>query len=253
MTPTVDYAFLHGGGQGSWVWRETLAALHQQSGSASRAITLDIPGCGEKRSRETGNLTPDDVASDLLSDLTRAGMKNIVLVGHSQAGTVLPRLAAKQPELFRRLVYVTCSAPLPGQTILQMMGSSQRGVNPSEVGWPLDPAAHPHREQYPVMFCNDMSPADSASFLSQLGQDMWPAPVTFATDWRYDALATIPSSYVVCLQDGILPVVWQETFARRFQVERLVRIDAGHQVMNTRPHALAEILRHEAALVSPRR
>jgi hypothetical protein len=30
-------------------------------------------------------------------------------------------------------------------------------------------------------------------------------------------------------------------------VQRRVYIDAGHQVMNTRPHGLAEILLHEAS------
>jgi pimeloyl-ACP methyl ester carboxylesterase len=51
---------------------------------------------------------------------------------------------------------------------------------------------------------------------------------------------------VICLRDGILPVSWQEVFATRLQASRRVRIDAGHQVMNTRPEALAEILRYEA-------
>ena len=55
------------------------------------------------------------------------------------------------------------------------------------------------------------------------------------------------ASYVVCLRDGSLPVAWQETFATRLKAHRRARIDAGHQVMNTRPHALAEILRLEAA------
>ncbi|MNC99561.1 hypothetical protein D3C83_178940 [compost metagenome] len=39
---------------------------------------------------------------------------------------------------------------------------------------------------------------------------------------------------------------WQETFADRFHAQRIIRVDAGHQVQNTRPHALAEILRQEA-------
>jgi hypothetical protein len=43
-------------------------------------------------------------------------------------------------------------------------------------------------------------------------------------------------------------VAWQTKFAERLKVDRIVCIDAGHQVMNTRPHALAEILRHEANL-----
>jgi hypothetical protein len=68
-----------------------------------------------------------------------------------------------------------------------------------------------------------------------------------ATDWRYAHLGATPASYVVCLRDAVIPVLWQEIFAERFQAQRLVRIDTSHQAMNTRPHALAEILRHEAA------
>jgi pimeloyl-ACP methyl ester carboxylesterase len=96
------------------------------------------------------------------------------------------------------------------------------------------------------MFCNDMNDDESAAFLAKLGRDMWPAQTMRASDWRYDHLGDIPSTYVVCLRDGILPVPWQETFAARLKVQRQVRIDAGHQVMNTRPHALAEALRNEA-------
>ena len=48
-------------------------------------------------------------------------------------------------------------------------------------------------------------------------------------------------------QDNILPVAWQERFAERFRANRMVRPDAGHQVMNTRPQALAKVLLAEAA------
>ena len=40
--------------------------------------------------------------------------------------------------------------------------------------------------------------------------------------------------------------LWQERFAARVHANSTPRIDAGHQVMNTRPQALAEILLVEA-------
>jgi pimeloyl-ACP methyl ester carboxylesterase len=247
VTTAIDYAFLHGGGQGSWVWHETIAALHRQTdGKFGRAIALDIPGCGAKRGRDTTNISTADVVAELIADLDGAGLRNVVLVGHSQAGTMLPCIAARRPELFSRLVYVSCSAPLPGQNILQMMGTSQHGSKDDEVGFPLDPKLHKHQEQYPLMFCNDMDGNETTSFLAKMGSDMWPMAVTLDSRWQYEHLRSIPSSYVVCLRDGILPVSWQEKFAQRLQVERLARIDAGHQAMVTRPHALAEILRLEA-------
>jgi pimeloyl-ACP methyl ester carboxylesterase len=67
-----------------------------------------------------------------------------------------------------------------------------------------------------------------------------------ASDWRYVHVSRIPATYVMCLRDAVLPLGWQETFAARLGAERLIRIDAGHQVMNTRPQALAEALRMEA-------
>jgi pimeloyl-ACP methyl ester carboxylesterase len=253
VTAAFDYAFLHGGGQGGWVWQETISALHRQTdGKFGRAVALDIPGCGCKRNRETSDLSVDDVVAELITDIDAAGLRDVVLVGHSQAGSILPAIAERRPRTISRLIYVACSAPLPGQNALQMMGSSRHGTNDDEVGFPLDPKIHRRQEQYPLMFCNDMNAEQARSFLGKLGNDMWPMPVTLAVHWRYGHLASLPSSFVMCLQDGVLPVRWQETFAQRLQAERVVRLDAGHQPMITNPHSLAEILRHEAEAQSVR-
>lgn len=249
MTNVADYAFLHGGGQGGWVWRETLAALERQTdGKFGRALALDVPGCGQKRGRKTENLVLADVVDELLSDIAAAGLKNVVLVGHSQAGTVLPGMVQKRPDLFRRLVYVSCVAPLPGQSTVETIGTSRQGEKEDEIGWPLDPETTSMEDRFRAMFCNDMSEAETSAFLAKLGKDMWPEKVTYGRDYRYDHLGAVPSAYVLCLRDNILTPPWQQKFAERFKVERVVRIDAGHQVMNTRPQALAEALRHEAAI-----
>jgi len=242
----IDFAFLHGGGQGGWVWDETIAALRQQTNGEVRTFALDVPGCGVKRGRDTAELTVDDVTVELLSDLTNAGMEDIILVGHSQAGTIMPRLTQMRPDLFRRLIYVSCSSPLPGQTILQMMGTCLHGESEDEVGWPTESKARDVRERYPRMFCNDMTEAETAAFLAKLDRDAWPMKSYAETNWRYDHLDHTPATYVVCSRDGILPVAWQEKFADRFKARRVVRLDAGHQAMSTRPHALAELLLREA-------
>lgn len=241
-----DFAFLHGGGQGSWVWSPTIAALKEQASDDSvRIMALDIPGCGAKRGRAIEHLERHDVSRELVADLESAGMKNVVMVGHSLAGNVLPALAELRPELFRRLVYVSCSIPLQGQTVLQMMGSGSQGSRDDEVGWPAE-STTALRDRNNAMFCEEMDESQKASFLADLEQDEWPHSFFSATDFTFEHMGSVPSTYVVCLRDRILPVAWQEKFAKRFHAERLVRIDAGHQVMVTRPHALAEVLRCEA-------
>ncbi|MFT4047535.1 MAG: alpha/beta hydrolase [Solimonas sp.] len=243
-----NYVFLHGGGQAGWVWSETITALRQQSGGRCGAtVALDAPGCGAKRGRDTAALGVDEVVAELLGDIAAAGLQDIVLVGHSQAGTIVPRLIEKQAGLFRRIVYVSCIAPAPGLTILQQLGAGPQGSHPHEVGWPFDPRTVDPRERPRLMFCNDMNDDETSAFVARLGHDMWPAQTMSAADWRYDHLDAVPSTYVMCLADAILPLPWQEIFAARLKAGRRVRIDAGHQVMNTRPQALAEILRDAAA------
>jgi pimeloyl-ACP methyl ester carboxylesterase len=245
MSQSVDFVLLHGGVQGGWVWDATLAALAAQADSGvGRALALDIPGCGTKRGRATGRLGPDEVAAELLADIEAAGLRDILLVGHSQAGTVLPRLVERRPDLFRRVVHVSTLAPLPGQTVLNFRESGLPSVDSASLPerQPDDPG-----ELYRTIFCNDMTPDEASSFLAKVGQDAWPEPMYAASDWRYEHLGATPASYVVCLRDAVFPVAWQEAFAERFKVSRLIRIDAAHQVMCTRPHALAEILRREAA------
>lgn len=228
------FVFLHGGVQGGWVWSDTLSALSQQD-AASRTLVLDIPGCGAKRGRDTAAVSFDDIVSELVAEVQAAGVTDAVLVGHSQAGTVLPRMVEQAPALFRRLVYVACVAPKPGESVL----AGTVGEAP-----PKDPAAI--QELVRRQFCNDMGPAQAEGFLAKLGRDGWPQSAYQETGWRYDHLGAPPATYVFCLQDEAVSAERQEQAAARLKVERIVRLDCGHQAMVTRPQALAEILRLES-------
>jgi len=247
MPEPVNFVFLHGGGQGGWVWDETIAAMEAQSGGAVRCLALDGPGCGAKRGRDTSAMTSEDITRELVADIEAAGMRDVILVGHSQAGMHLPPMVELKPGLFRKLIYVTCSAPLPGVTTIEQMGNSVHGEKEDEVGWPVDPETTSMEERFRAMFCSDMSDAQADAFLAKLGKDMWPMCCYSESDWRRDHLASIPSTFVLCMKDQSLPPIWQARFAERLQAGRIVYIDAGHQVMNTRPQALAEVLLAEAA------
>lgn len=237
-----DFVFLHGGGQGSWIWDETIAALALQSGASARCLALDVPGCGTKRGRDTAMMTFDDIVNELSADIAAAGFEKPLLVGHSQAGQVLPKLEQTMPGAFVRHVYVSCIAQSNGHTIGDMMAMQ---IEQDPEG-PLarvftDPDCTP-RERFRVMFVNDMSRPEQELFLDKLEQDAWP-PVAYShAEWSYNHLAAVPCTYVLCLKDQVLTPHWQRLFAERFRCDEIVHIDAAHQVQNTRPHALAEVL-----------
>jgi pimeloyl-ACP methyl ester carboxylesterase len=235
----LNFIFLHGGGQGNWVWKEAMDALQVQArGTHCHCLALDVPGCGSKRGQPTDTLGVSDVVADLLADIDKAGIENPILVGHSQAGTMLPRLVKMRPTLFRHVVYVSCLAPLGQQT-----GLSWIAQMPAADSALLENHRPGSGEFFQRMFCNDMERSAAEAFLDKLGRDQWPASTYQATEWAYEHLSASPSTYVLCLRDTALPPSWQQIFAARLQVKEIVRIDAGHQVMNTRPHALAEVLR----------
>lgn len=245
-----DIVLLHGGGQGGWVWAETIAAIRAEAGEAAgRVLTLDVPGCGEKRGRDTRNISVPEVIDVLATELDANDVRDALLVGHSQAGTILPGLVAARSDRIARAVYFTCAAPSPGQTVAHMMGRGVQGSAENEIGWPLDPEAASPEALFDAAFCNDMDQEMSRTFLAKLGKDNWPeACGNDWNSWQYDAARHVPATYVIALADKILPVAWQERFAARVNASRLVRIDSGHQGMNTRPFSLAEILIAEARL-----
>jgi pimeloyl-ACP methyl ester carboxylesterase len=233
-----NFIFLHGGGQGSWIWDETLAALKLQTCGQFNYLALDVPGCGSKRGQPTDSLTPHDVVASLLADIDSAGLQAPVLVGHSQGGTMLPLLIKERPTYFRHVAYVSCLAPSGQRTGLNWMADMPRGDSAL-----LRPHTPGSVEFFRDMFCGDMDAAYSAIFLARLGADRWPASTYQMNTWSYGHLEESASTYVMCLRDTALAPAWQEVFAQRLKAKQTVRIDAGHQVMNTRPHSLAEVLR----------
>lgn len=252
MSRSIDYAFVHGGGQGGWVWDQTIAALSRQTeGSFGRALALDVPGCGAKQGRKTADLTLEDVAAELIGDIEAARMNEVVLVGHSQGGQAIAFMLRMKPGLFRRVIYVSCSIPLPGQTVLQMMGSGAQGSSAEEIGWPAELTVDGVRLRSALAFSQDMNPDQASVFQQKFGPDQWPAKTYAETRWSYEHLVAVPATYVLCLRDRMLPAPWQEKFAARFGAKRVIRIDTGHQAMNTRPHALAEILLQEGVFRAP--
>lgn len=183
------------------------------------------------------NLRLSDVVEELAQDIARADVDRCILVGHSQAGTVLPRLAAACAVQVDRLIYVSCCAPREGETIAAMLARTAPPAMRGEGTW---------EQRFAAMFCNDMSAQMQSAFMAKLGRDEWPSGCAVdESNWGYDAASHIDAAYVLLLRDQILTPEAQLEFAQRLHARRIIRIDAGHQVQQTRPHALAEIIRQE--------
>jgi hypothetical protein len=83
---------------------------------------------------------------------TAARIATEFVVSRSQAEYASRISVDRKPVLFRRVIYISCSIPLPAQTLIEMMGAGLHGSNPDEVGWPSDPKVGDIRERYPASF-----------------------------------------------------------------------------------------------------
>jgi len=239
----VDLILLHGGSHGSWCWRPLLDELEADKGGLDRVITLDMPGCGTKRGRDTSGLTLADVARELNNDVRAAGIEGGILLGHSIAGIVVPLMPIQEPSLYSRVVYLTASLPEEGQTIMQMMGSTLHGEDPAEVGWPISPATSTPDELNEAMFCRDLDEATKTWLLGEVALDATPLAVMSepATRAGYDGL--VPASFILTQRDDILPPEWQRRFAERGGCEEIIEIDTPHEPFVSHPAVLAGVLR----------
>nr|WP_242070488.1 alpha/beta hydrolase [Pseudomonas mohnii] len=225
------------------VLRPFVEGLNQQPGCFERVITLDIPGCGNKRDQDVVSLRLDDVVEELNQDLRVLGVSQAVLLGNSIAGAILPRMVFAAPQLFSHLVFLACALPDEGQSILQMLSSTLHGESPDHVGWPLDPVHSTRQAMAVAIFGQDLSPSILEWLLSEVRQDTTPLCVATESISHEGYAGMIPASYIITQHDNILPVDWQRRFAQRAGAGEVIEKDTAHESFVSHPQLLAKVVR----------
>jgi len=222
----VTFVLIHGGAHGAWCWEPMLRHLE------GPALAVDLPGRGG-RPGDLDTLRVADFAAAVVEDIEDAGLSGVILVGHSLAGVTLPQVLERIPERIAHAVFVACTVPREGQTVLDAIGMPET-LRPKRPD-PLE------EERARAMFCSDMDDAQARFVLSQL----CPEPVGPMNEpARLAGLCQpVPRSYVKLLRDQTLSLAQQDTFARNAGPGCSVHeLDAGHDAMVSRPRELAALL-----------
>jgi pimeloyl-ACP methyl ester carboxylesterase len=99
---------LHGTGDNAHHWDRLIACLPEHP-----IVALDLPGHGANVDRPgPAEMDVVDYADYVRAELTRRGLKDVCLVGHSLGSAIALRLAVDHPSLVRRLVLVGAGARL---------------------------------------------------------------------------------------------------------------------------------------------
>lgn len=225
-----DFVLVAGSWLGAWAWDEVAAELR---GAGHDVHPLTLSGLAEKRGVPAGQRTH---VRDIVDEVERLGLRDVVLVGHSYAGIPVGQAAERIGERLRRVVFVDANVPVDGESFLS--------------GWPSDHVRQSIAEHdgfWPPLGAPDYAGQGLTDEQIARIVDATPHPGATLTEPAAlsGPLGELPATYVKCLLDGDepMPAVAELLKSDRWE---LVELDTGHWPMFSQPHALARLLEEAA-------
>lgn len=243
MNPS--FVLVHGGNVGGWQWQNT-ARILRRAGHEVHAPSLS--GHGERSHLTTAaGLSFEVWADDIVSLIEYEDLDDIVLVGHSMGGIIIPMVAARVPKRIRRVVWTAALVLKDGEPMRPHVERAQRARA----------AAHPEGAKVDWAEIGRERGGHPGSGAAA-GTPEWVLDrLTPSPDWIRDTPARglaaflelgLPTGYVLATRDtSLTPDVCRE-FASRLPGCHYLEVDASHNLMASRPeitaNALLEMARH---------
>ena len=218
------FALIHGAGDGGWAWHLVQSELRARG---HEAVAPDLP-------TDDPDATWDDCVRTVVDAV--AGADDVVVVGHSAGGLVVPLVADRLGAALQ--VFVAGMVPRPGETARNWFAN---------VGWtapqtdaaPVDSDTALGQDEAAI-FYHDVSPSLATEAMTRareeaahLGDVGWPLP----------RLPEVPARYIVTTRDRFIsPAVQHRVAAERLGIVSPDSVDAGHCANLSRPVELASLL-----------
>ena len=119
--PGFVLVLVHGASHAGDCWDSTVAALGVRRPEAP-VLAIDLPGRRDEPG-DLATLTIDECVRSVVAQIDRAGLEDVVLVGHSMAGITIPGVATDlgAPRV-RNFVFLSCCVPPEGGSVLDTLG-----------------------------------------------------------------------------------------------------------------------------------
>ncbi|WP_405756439.1 alpha/beta fold hydrolase [Streptomyces sp. NBC_00073] len=219
-----NYVLVAGTWLGSWAWEEVAERL-RAAGHGVHPLTLS--GLAERQGEPAGQQTH---VRDIVSEVERLDLREVVLVGHSYSGIPVGQAAERMGDRLARVVFVDANVPVDGKSFSD--------------AWPVQAEIDAHGGSWPPLTADDYAGQGlDAEQIDRIVSGSTPHPGATLTEPAEltGALPELPALYVKCLLDGEDPgpVVTGLLEGERWS---LVRMETGHWPMFSAPAELARIL-----------
>ncbi|MFQ5521482.1 MAG: alpha/beta fold hydrolase, partial [Candidatus Methylomirabilia bacterium] len=224
---------------GAWCWE---AVAEELSARGHRVVAMDLPGHG-RRAREYARASVGSYTRAVLDAMALEGISRGIVVGHSMAGLVIPKVAELAPDRVAHLVFLAAVAVPHGGNLYEthltlpiraMMQGLAHGRGNGTYRYPAETAW--------ARWMNDLPrhhPAVQAALPRLTPQPL--RPWLERLDLRRFYAMTVPRTYIRCLKDVAVTPDQALAYAERLGV-RPVDMDAAHDVMLSAPEAVTRVL-----------
>jgi len=176
--------------------------------------------------------------NDVIDFIRKENLRDLVLVGHSMSGIVISKVAEEIPERVKHLVYLGAVVPQNGEALIDLLTKERQETLSKLQGKVKE--VFGTLEQLRPMYFTDLEGEEKEFYLKQLT----PQPLAAFFEkiqFKQFPQIDVPKTYILGLRDVSLPPELTRRFAERLGVTPL-EIDAGHDMMVSRPDEVAKIL-----------
>ena len=228
------FLLIHGAWHGGWVWNEISEILRYQRYSVS---TPTLTGLGEKKHLLSSKITIETFIEDIVNHIVFENLNNIILVGHSFAGSVISGVADRLKDRIQKLIYFDAMILIDGQKPFD--------ITPKEIV--------EQRIELAKKFGNNISiPAPSADAFGVfdikksllLEEKLTPHPLSAFQSkliLKNEVGNGIPLSYIFCTKPVYKSLESSREVVRKMKWP-IFELNAGHDAMLTHPKETLNLL-----------
>ena len=228
------FLLIHGAWHGGWVWNEISEILRYQRYSVS---TPTLTGLGEKKHLLSSKITIETFIEDVVNHIIFENLNDIILVGHSFAGSVISGVADRLKDRIQKLIYFDAMILIDGQkpfditpkeTVEQRIELAKKFGNNISIPAPSADAFGVFDIKKSLLLEEKLTPHPLSAFQSKL-------------ILKNEVGNGIPLSYIFCTKPVYKSLESSREVVRKMKWP-IFKLNAGHDAMLTHPKETLNLL-----------
>ena len=229
-----NFVLVHGAWHGGWIWKEVADLLKYQGYNVTCPTQT---GLGERKHLLSPEITLDTHIDDIINHILLEDLENIILVGHSFAGSVISGVADRLKDRIQKLIYFDAMILIDGQkpfditpkeTVEQRIELAKKFGNNISIPAPSADAFGVFDIKKSLLLEKKLTPHPLSAFQSKL-------------ILKNEIGNGIPLSYIFCKKPVYKSLESSREVVRKMKWP-IFELNAGHDAMLTHPKETLNLL-----------